>query len=482
MNLQNLPMKQFRLILLAVAGLLLSACSGDSPETFPDPDAEPTVSRHAVPVEQALGELEDLLGVIDGEGTRAGGVRSVKGVQTLHARALPQTRSAFAEGEQPEDLLYVVNFEQGQGYAVLGADDRLPAVLAVADAGSLSTEELLRAANGQTAPEEFTYPNELLMDYVSGLGGLSGGIGIGGGGGGTPPGPTTGFDNHLGPNTDVGKYIGYTYREWSVSEYVAPMTVTKWGQSHPFNFSCPPADGSLDLTKQRSPAGCVAIAIAQIMASNHIHHGVTPGDVAGAQIDWQGITGAIEYPELVDWEKYPWPTISNQAAAVAYLIRVIGMKVHMNYGPIQSAAKDKAAEAFFKYLGYKGVNLHTFRSKYVRNMLWERKRPAYVSASGYNIRDYHKSGHAWVADGWMYRSRIRYATYDSGYKREEGKDEQLLMHCNFGWSGICDGYYFFGVFDTVHDPVDRANGDNASGHHEYLFDVNPQIITYTEMY
>ena len=40
-----------------------------------------------------------------------------------------------------EDLLYIVNFENEAGYAILGADDRLEPVYAVVDEGSLTTEE-----------------------------------------------------------------------------------------------------------------------------------------------------------------------------------------------------------------------------------------------------------------------------------------------------------------------------------------------------
>ena len=480
-------MKQLRLFLLLAAGLFLASCSEPQPDEFPNPDPPPTVGRHAVPIDQALEELDDLLGVIDGQGTRAGGVRTVAQVQTLHAQALPLTRSAGEPGEQPGELLYVVNFEEDAGYAVLGADDRLPAVLAVTDEGSLTTDELVRAANGQTAPEEFTFPNEMLMNYVSGIGGIGGigGGGIGGGiggGGGIPTGPFTDFGTHLGPNIDVGKYIGYTYGDWTVTEYVAPMTVTKWNQRHPFNYTCPTVDGSASFDSQRCVAGCVAIAIAQVMASNHMHHQVTPGDVARARIDWTKITRAITNPDLTDPSVFKFPDISPDAAEVAYLIGVIGRKVGMEYSASLSLANHKKAEEFFKYLGYKGVDLHTFRSKYVRNMLWERKRPAYVCASGYNIANYQKGGHAWVADGWMYRSRIRYATYDSGFRREDGTDDQLLMHCNFGWGGICDGYYFFGAFDTAHDPVARDDNDTAPGHGDAYYDINPQIITYTEMY
>ena len=51
-----------------------------------------------------------------------------------------------------EDLLYIVNFENEAGYAILGADDRLEPVYAVVDEGSLTTEEFRYAVT--VTPEQ----------------------------------------------------------------------------------------------------------------------------------------------------------------------------------------------------------------------------------------------------------------------------------------------------------------------------------------
>ena len=455
-------MKQLRLFLLLAAGLFLTSCSEPQPDEFPNPDPPPTVGRHAVPIDQALGELDDLLGVIDGQGTRAGGVRSVAQVQTLHAQALPLTRSAGEPGEQPENLLYVVNFEDDAGYAVLGADDRLPAVLAVTDEGSLTTEELVRAANGQTTPEEFTFPNEMLMNYVSGIGGIGGG-GIGGGGiggGGIPTGPFTDFDTQLG-NPPAG-FEGYEWSDWKNLEYVAPMVTTRWHQEDPFNRHCPVIGG------ETCVAGCAAIAMAQIVASNHLHHNVSPGRIGNISLNWTLIRQGIIDPDLLNRNS----SIANQ---VALLVAALGLKLGMNYGVTQSGASIDDAEYCFKYIGYKGVNNHTFRPSYVRTMLWERQRPTYVRAV-----NAQKEGHAWVADGWLYRRRDQYAVIFG--KRSDysvSNQTQTLMHCNFGWGGRCDGFYHIGLFNTneqaVIPDIDYTPVDDD-------YNGGKRMITYTEMY
>ena len=455
-------MKQLRLFLLLAAGLFLTSCSEPQPDEFPNPDPPPTVGRHAVPIDQALGELHDLLGVIDGQGTRAGGVRTVAQVQTLHAQALALTRSAGEPGEQPENLLYVVNFEDDAGYAVLGADDRLPAVLAVTDEGSLTTEELVRAANGQTTPEEFTFPNEMLMNYVSGIGGIGGG-GIGGGGiggGGIPTGPFTDFDTQLG-NPPAG-FEGYEWSDWKNLEYVAPMVTTRWHQEDPFNRHCPVIGG------ETCVAGCAAIAMAQIVASNHLHHNVSPGRIGNISLNWTLIRQGIIDPDLLNRNS----SIANQ---VALLVAALGLKLGMNYGVTQSGASIDDAEYCFKYIGYKGVNNHTFRPSYVRTMLWERQRPTYVRAV-----NAQKEGHAWVADGWLYRRRDQYAVIFG--KRSDysvSNQTQTLMHCNFGWGGRCDGFYHIGLFNTneqaVIPDIDYTPVDDD-------YNGGKRMITYTEMY
>ena len=459
-------MKQLRLFLLLAAGLFLTSCSEPQPEEFPNPDPPPTVGRHAVPIDQALGELDNLLGVIDGQGTRAGGVRTVAQVQTLHAQALPLTRSAGEPGEQPDELLYVVNFEDDAGYAVLGADDRLPAVLAVTDEGSLTTEELVRASNGQDETAN-SLPDRYMMNYVNGM--------VGGGF------VDSLYLNHgLGDNQPVIvpplqiRPIGSFYGAWDSLEYVAPLTRTKWGQRDPFNAYCPTIGGEKCVT------GCVSVATAQVLCSNMFRFGAGPQRVAGDyDIDWPAIFRTIYKPSLI--RNSTTKPITQEALAVAYLIRGCGRGCGMNigdYGLTESKAGKRKAISFFEDHGYKGVTWHTFREKYVRTMIWERKRAVYVRGEGNG----GKSKHAWVADGWLYRRRFRYNLYPNNETHVSYTERQLFMHCNFGWRGDKDGYYYIGIFDTQNGPQLQEPGDHVPYGSAGVYDDNLKIITYTEVY
>ena len=121
---------------------------------------------HVVPVEQALEDLQGLLEAIDapaedGAVTRSGGIRRVKNVTTVSPEVLNPDGTRSEATADVEDLLYIVNFENEAGYAILGADDRLEPVYAVVDEGSLTTEEFRYAVT--VTPEQAEADGELVF-------------------------------------------------------------------------------------------------------------------------------------------------------------------------------------------------------------------------------------------------------------------------------------------------------------------------------
>ena len=111
-------MKHFRLFSLFFGCWLLASCTAD-PGTEPGPFGEnpPTAEKpHAVPVEQALEELQSVLEEIDipaedGAVTRSGGIRRVKNVTTVSPEVLNPDGTRSEATADVEDLLYIVNFE-----------------------------------------------------------------------------------------------------------------------------------------------------------------------------------------------------------------------------------------------------------------------------------------------------------------------------------------------------------------------------------
>ncbi|MFR9128970.1 MAG: Spi family protease inhibitor [Alistipes putredinis] len=97
----------------------------------------------------------------DGAVTRSGGIRRVKNVTTVSPEALSPGGTRSEATADVEDLLYIVNFENEAGYAILGADDRLEPVYAVVDEGSLTTEEFRYAVT--VTPEQAEADGELVF-------------------------------------------------------------------------------------------------------------------------------------------------------------------------------------------------------------------------------------------------------------------------------------------------------------------------------
>lgn len=61
------------------------------------------------------------------------------------------------------------------------------------------------------------------------------------------------------------------------------MLTTKWHQRYPYNVLCPVKDGKNCL------AGCVAVAVAQVIAYNKLTYGKGVNELQGYKLDWNGI-------------------------------------------------------------------------------------------------------------------------------------------------------------------------------------------------
>ena len=139
-------MKKFLHWLFFIAIAISVSCTTERDDATPNPDPQET-SGHKVSAEAALANLNALLPQLDGA-TRAGG-RSVAELRTVHAaQLLPETRGEAAVPDL-EELVYIANFSDGEGYAVLAADDRLPGILAIVDEGSLTPAQLVETARGE---------------------------------------------------------------------------------------------------------------------------------------------------------------------------------------------------------------------------------------------------------------------------------------------------------------------------------------------
>ena len=143
-------MKRITLISVALvfATLWLASCQRE-PAVQPVTKADKTIPSHHVPREKALAELNAFLADVDANNTTRGGkVRQIKDViPILSDKFQNATRVSEDEAAAAIDtLLYMVNFENEEGFAILSAADFLAPIIAVMDQGNADSSMMENVA------------------------------------------------------------------------------------------------------------------------------------------------------------------------------------------------------------------------------------------------------------------------------------------------------------------------------------------------
>lgn len=220
----------------------------------------------------------------------------------------------------------------------------------------------------------------------------------------------------------------------TTSPYAASMTATAttnavepllgdicWNQDAPFNNLCP-TDRYYQLT---TPAGCVAIAAAQIMRyyrypergvgerqySTATQHLQVSADFGNTTYDWANMLA-----------NYNNGYTEAQAAAAATLAYHVGVSCKMDYDYEGSGATAKEiAKAFTNYFSYDSNIEYVDRTHYTEPE-WEAVLRNEIKA-GRPVLQFGEGeggGHAFVCDGY---------------------DGAGFFHYNWGWGGMSNGYY-----------------------------------------
>lgn len=407
----------------------------------------PVDNGYAVSVGEALNNLANELNLIEGVETRAGGAtRAVKSVKSVKYRDMVSATRAAEAPDDIDDLIYVVEFEDGKGSAVLGADKRVEPVIAILDETVLTPEDFTNPS-GDPDTDIKAYMVSLMSESVS----------------------TTAEINPIIP-----PFIPITYKlkmvcDTTVYTSIAPITTTKWSQGSPYNNACYNDDGVL------CPAGCVPIAVAQIMMYNK--YPSTSIELYGNVFNWSQLS-KFEYGNSLT--KTP-----DDYAKIAQFIRLIGRSVNVQYGPDGSLAYDSYAESTLSY-NYGSADISNFNINTIRSMLHADK-PVYMSG-----KEAGKTyGHAWVVDGMFHYKVDTYEErYDTTFTPHRLVSRELMttvtiqkVHCNFGWGSYSDGYYTPTIFDTTRDlfgeDIDTTVGDTGIHGGSSVYNSNFQIITYS---
>ena len=201
---------------------------------------------------------------------------------------------------------------------------------------------------------------------------------------------------------------------------VGPLLTTIWGQGCYHNASCPEEPSG---PCQHVSAGCVAIAIAQIMyyhkqpmkGTGSMSYHCSPYGTLSANFE----NTTYRWEEMAD-------TLHGPNSAVAELVFHCGVSVKTVYSAHQSSSSGaNALNAFHHFFSYPWASyLQRYNSSDEEWLAMIKKNmdeghPVYYQGKSY------LGHHAFVCDGY---------------------DSNGLFHFNFGWDGVADGYY------TLDDP------------------------------
>ena len=192
-------------ILAILTALLLVSCSLNHDEVVVSMKKNTTTK---ISKEQALKNLYGELNIIDGETRADGTTRKVKSIEPLVGA---KTRSGNA---LDNDLLYIVEFEEGQGSAVLAADTRLDPVIAVLDTDVLTAEDFA----SDDMDDISAYMASAISAYAESALVIE--------------------SQSFIPITPQPSEIDTTYT------YVLPLINTKWNQDAPYNNLCYDTNGN----------------------------------------------------------------------------------------------------------------------------------------------------------------------------------------------------------------------------------------------
>lgn len=425
--------------------LLLLSCSTNHDEVVVRVKQNPTTK---ITKEQALKNLYGELKIIDAE-TRAGGeARKVKSIKPLVGG---KTRSGNA---LDNDLLYIVEFEEGQGSAVLAADTRLEPVIAVLDTDVLTAEDFA----SDDMDDISAYMASMIGEYANyAANSRSGGL---------LPAP------------------GHTIVDTIYTANIPPMLNTKWDQESPYNDLCKDKDGNSVY------AGCGAIAVAQL-----VYYYKSPSIINGYTVDWDDLA-LCEYvytgPGFIGgggqvgplWTINPGgggiELINPGDVEVAKFVYNIGMAIGIDYYEGRYDAPVYQMLPCLNDFGY-NCTYEDYNLVAIKNMVADNK-PVIVKGER-RVSEGIFRGHFWIIDGW--KDYIIRTTTASEVDGEVGTVEPEYtvtetyynkIHCNFGWSGRCDGYYTGDIFDchTPNYDIELGSGDTAysnSSSYVYAYDL-----------
>lgn len=517
--------KKAQACFLLLGVLLLASCQDDDVSVPSDESAKTEESKvnYAISPESALADLNDFL---NSDEPLSRGAKNIK-VSSISPIKYPVSLSRSSEDSiDCENLIYVANFEENKGYAVLAADIRITdRVIAVVDSGNLKTEtvnSVLSLIETERRPVIPGYPT-------------------------TGPGfvtyPEYGDEVFMNPNT--------------VSMYNEAVNDTLVGNFCFDDIGAVDESGNpVQATENTTSPELLTTSLIVTYAMDEVTDNNKPGyrhfqrvDNNNVRVeDGGGISNQIRYEYTYsdwsnkkrtsnilaayrDWDqkdpfnmffpmrrKYLFFGHRKRASAGCFPLAIAKILTHFRYPDIftynehavnwdalrtktpYSAYQESAAAllrgiaigcdswCFYKgtftfpnkarsymcEIGLPEVHRHNYSFDIVTDMIDNGKPLIIYAVPGLNIFN----SHCWNIDGYKIKERtvtVKEYIGQALQRTTTETDTCKMVHCDFGWGSYCNGYYVSNVF-KLNDP--NSEKDNPNHNKNTNYNTHVRIMSY----
>lgn len=339
----------------------------------------------------------DAIGMMDQSAdTRSGKSRTI-------ASGVCYSKPATKSEPAADSLFYVFNFSDDAGFAIIAGNRRISPIIAVTEQGTYHPGE-------KTGVEGFDDYMDKVVSEFSGI--------------------------------DRGDPLPYSYYEDEiVGTQMPPLVSVRWGKTGVYGQYCP-----------NGISGCVMTANAQVLSylekpdslvlSVNMGNDYTAGDTL--VLNWPLIKEHI----VNHSDSLACNAVHKQIGA---LMRELGVRHNAYYGPSYTSAFLFDSVNVLSLLGIQCSNFVSANISTIRQSLLM-ARP--VLLGGGDITN--RVAHAFVADGYrdyeVWRTTYICQGENGGYipVGTTKISESHALHINWGWDGVCNGYFTFGTYNTAY--------------------------------
>lgn len=389
---------KFTLIVALIIGLFSSCAQNEAPEITESDNYKPA---DMISISEAVNLAIQASSIGQQPNHSRGSVKSVSN-PLLQVKKI---RDNLSRSE--EDGLYIVNYDNDEGFAIISAKRIENPIIGVIEEG---------AFDGVTDNENFNYALECAQNYIS----VSSVVQPGGGG-------------------IIKAY--YTDSLLELNTYIFPMVKVEWGQSGIYGKYCP-----------NGVSGCANTALVQAMSYYNYptEFELTFDDNRTVNCDWAAMKKHTGTQKLCDCD-------IDAHNMIGLLMRESGLRADSDYSKPNSTGTSPlgilwALDSF----GYDYEAFYKSNGLIASSLCEPLSQKKVIIADGWNKTVTGSlEGHMWVIDGcenWI----TKYFYYEcsgtdlSGNPTYELKDQwsknTCYYHHNWGWNGKSNGWLLADVF------------------------------------